>query len=241
MYRLGPFTVAAAATLGFALLVGITRAEAQTPAPGQAPAPATGSSRLFYAPTGRMLEPGQGYVAFDGLILVTVETGVTNWFSIGAGTSPLFWFVEDVRGPFWVTPKCKLYSGPRTSVAAGAVSVFVPGEAGSVGLAYVVSTMGTAERSFTIGGAFGYITDDGEGNPGVSSPLVIIGGERRVSPRLSVITENWIGAHGGFATLGVRRHGRRMQGDIGLALAFGGDFAFPGIVANFAVKFGNPK
>jgi hypothetical protein len=118
------------------------------------------------------------------------------------------------------------------------VAVFVPGYEGSVGLGYVVSTTGTADRSFTIGGAFGYLADNSEGESGVSSPLVIIGGERRVKPRLSVMTENWIGVHGGFVTLGLRRHGRRLQGDLAFALMFGGDFAFPGIVANVAVKFG---
>lgn len=242
-WAIGPFH-RAIGSLVIAVLFAVcpTRAGAQTPAASPATtAPAVGSSRLFYAPTGRMLAPGQGYVAFDAVFMVTVEAGVTKWFSIGAGTSPVFWFVEDVRGPFWVTPKVQIYAGERTSVAAGAVAVFVPGVEGSVGLGYVVSTTGTAERSFTIGGAFGYLADDGEGESGVSSPLVIIGGERRVSPRVSVITENWVGAHGGFVTLGVRRHGRRMQGDVGLALAFGGDFVFPGIVANFAVKFGTRR
>ncbi len=213
-------------------------AAAQDPAP-QPPAPAAGPSRLFYGPTGRMLPPGQGYVAFDGLFLVTVQLGVTPRFSIGGGTSPLFWFVEDIRGPFWVTPKFRVYANERTSLAAGAVSMFVPGEEGSFGMAYLVGTTGTPERSVTIGGAFGYYTGDGEG--GVSTPLLLAAGERRVRPRLSIVTENWIGWGGGFASVGLRRHGRRLQGDIGFGLGFGGDVVVPALIGNVAVKFGGPR
>jgi hypothetical protein len=219
-------------TIGVALIAYPANAAAQT----SPDAPSAGSSRLFFAPSGRMLPPGEGYVSFDAIFLTTVQVGVTPRFSMGIGAAPIVRLFEDVHMPMWVTPKFQIYSGGRTSVAAGLVSVFVPGLSGTGGTAYVVSTTGTADRSFTIGGAFSYFRSRTEG--GIASPTLIVGAERRVLSRMSVITENWIGMHGGLVTVGLRGHGRRLQGDAGLGLVFAADYVFPAIVANFAVKFG---
>ena len=197
-----------------------------------------GDSRLFIGPTARMLPPGQGYIAFDGIFLATVQVGVTRHFSMGAGT-PLFW-LGGASQPFWVTPKVRLYSGERTSVAAGLMNMFVPGS-GQVGLAYTVSTVGTPVKSVTIGGAVLYARDVVDSGVSVGAPVVLVGGDRRLGTRRSFVTENYVGAHGGFASAGLRRHLERWQLSLGGMLSCGSEYAFPGIWFSFARKFGGSR
>ena len=64
--------------------------------------PDAGQSRLLFAPTGRSLRKGEGYVNVHELTFPSVQVGVTDRFSIGGGT-PLYFF-DDIR-PVWFTPK----------------------------------------------------------------------------------------------------------------------------------------
>jgi hypothetical protein len=192
------------------------------------------TSRLFIGPTGRLLAPGQGYVSFDGIFMATVQVGVTRRFSMGAGT-PLLPYGGP--HPFWITPKVQVYDGDRVAVAAGLMNVFMPG-VGTVGMAYSAGTIGTLEASATIGGGVFYADENGpRGGSGVT-PVVLAGGERRFRPRVSFLTENYLGAHGGLLSAGVRWRGPAWQVNLAPMLAFGGDWAFPAIFFSFAYKFG---
>src|SRR5262245_22546694 len=99
--------------VGLVMVIGAAEAQAQ------APAEAPGASRLFLGPTARMLPPGEGYIAGYGLLVPTVQVGVTKRFSIGAGTLPIGLLLYDAPFTFWVTPKVQIFDGARTDVAAG--------------------------------------------------------------------------------------------------------------------------
>jgi hypothetical protein len=205
--------------------------------PARAAAQASDTSRLFFGPTGRMLEPGQGYVAFDGVFLATAQVGVTPYFSIGGGT-PVVWFGR--ARPFWITPKVRIYKGDRTSVAAGVMNLFLPG-VGRLGMAYGVGTIGTLEASMTIGGGVLYANasdEDRRDGDFAATPVAVIGGERRFHPLVSFLTENYVGLHGGLLTNGVRWRLDAWQINLGGTLAFGRDFVFPGLYFGVARKFG---
>ena len=117
---------------------------------------------------------------------------------------------------FWLTPKVQLYSGGRTQVAAGLVNLTIFGaESGSVGAAYVVSTSGRADASCTVGAFVPYRASD---SGALDSPLFLIGGERRVGPRLSVVSENYIGRYGATLMTGVRLERGRFSLDLGGAV-----------------------
>jgi hypothetical protein len=223
-----------------ALLLAATPAAAQTPsAPAPAPAsPATaGSSRLFIGPTGRMLAPGQGYLTFDAIFATTLQIGVTPWLSAGIGTVPIFFLDDDFISPFWVTPKVRLYTSGRTSVAGGVVHAFAPSDNTQFGFGYVASTTGTAERSFTIGGGVLYGWDEDESDV---TPVVQVAVERRFMPRVSFIGEGYVGPDGGLASGGFRWHFRRWQIDLAGLLPWAYDEgAIGGLWFSFAYKFGN--
>jgi hypothetical protein len=220
--------------IGFALLVPAlvlmpARAQAQ-----DATAPAD-PSRLIIGPTGRLLAPGEGYLSFDALFVATVQVGVTRHFSMGGGA--LIIPIAMPR-PMWVTPKVQLYGSERLNVAAGVIHMFVPGEMRS-GFAYTVATIGGHERSMTIGGGALYVDDvDDRRGPG-SVPVVVIGGERRVSPRVSFLTENYLGRHGGLVTGGFRWRRNVWQVKAGGVLPIAYGYApRPGIWFSFAYKLG---
>ena len=196
--------------------------------------PPSDTSRLVIGPTGRMLAPGQGYVTFDGLLVATVQVGVTRQFSMGGGT---LLFPTGSSHPMWVTPKVQLYGSDRVNVAAGVIHMFIPGEARS-GFAYTVGTIGGVEASLTIGGAILYGDDmDDRAGPAIA-PVMVVGGERRVSPRVSFVTENYLGPHGGLLTGGIRWRLTDWQVNLGGMLPFAHDFAMPGLWFSFARKFG---
>ena len=146
-----------------------------------------------------MLAPGQVTIAGYGAFIPTVQVGVSRRFSVGAGTLPVS--TGAPSWPFWITGKVQVYSGEATQVAAGLVTASVIGS-GTGGFAYVVSTTGTADGSYTIGALVGFLaTDDGSG---VALPMIQIGGERRLGPRVTFVTENVIGRYGATLMTGVR-------------------------------------
>lgn len=205
------------------------------PAAALAQTPPAGSTRLFFGPTGRMLPPGQVYVAGYGVLIPTFQAGVTERFSIGGGVMPLALVFGGGPMPFWVTPKFQVYSSQRTSVAAGVMQGIAAGE-GSMGIAYLVSTSGSETASYTVGALLAYARDDDGG--GVA-PLFQIGGERRINRRVVVVTENYVSPHGvGMLSAGVRLERQKLSVDLGLATAFGlGDFVYPGLLVNWTWRF----
>jgi len=78
------------------------------------------ASKLFYAPTGRVLKRGEVYAAIDAFSLGVVRVGVTDRFSIGVGR-PLW------VNTTWITPKFQIYEDDRTAIATGVLHLFAPG------------------------------------------------------------------------------------------------------------------
>ena len=150
--------------------------------------------------------------------------------SIGGGTPLLFGF-DDGDRPFWITPKVQIVKSSSTDVAVGVFQVF-NGAGDGGGVAYAVSTSGTARGSFTIGGGMAY------GNSGGRSGMVMVGGERQVRRNLKLMSENYLWKDGnGVASAGVRFFGERLSADLALGFPIGSDefFAFP--IVNFVYLF----
>ena len=210
------------------------QAEAQEATAAAGDVTPSDTSRLVIGPTGRMLAPGQGYVAFDGLFMATVEVGLTRQFSMGGGT---FLVPLGAAHPFWITPKIQLYGSDRTNIAAGVVHMSIPGEARS-GYAYTVGTVGGLDASLTIGGGVLYVDDADDRHGPAFAPVMVVGGERRYKPRVSFVTENYLGPHGGLISGGFRWRFTNWQVNLGGVAPFGRDFLFPGIWFSFARKFG---
>lgn len=185
-------------------------------------------TRLFFAPTARTLSRGEGYFGVYEVFLPFVQVGVTDRLSVGGGT-PLLFGGGDER-PFWFTPKLQITSSETVQTAVGVIHVAGLDE--PLGIAYGVATFGRSDSAVTVGVGYGY-SDDGR------APIIMAGGERRVSRRVALMTENWLwrGGHG-FISAGVRFLGDRLSADVGLLVPLeeGGDlFAFP--LVNFVWRF----
>jgi hypothetical protein len=200
-----------------------------TLADGEFMPPDPNATRLFFAPTGRSLPRGQVYLGVYEFVMPFVQVGVTDRFSVGGGT-PLVFGMDVGDRPFWITPKLQILKTASTDVAVGVFHVFNAG-GDSGGVAYAVSTSGTARGSFTIGGGVAYGEDNSRAG------VIMIGAERQVRRNLKVITENYGWRGSGVASAGVRFFGERLSADLALGIPLGTDefFAFP--IVNFVYRF----
>lgn len=70
--------------------------------------------------------------------------------------------------------------------------------------------------------------------------MVMFGGEKRLSRRMAVVTENWIlpGVDDPLISYGIRFMGEKLSVDLALVNTLGEHAIFPGIpYINFVVKF----
>jgi hypothetical protein len=182
-------------------------------------------TRLLFAPTGRALRRGEGYVGVY-YVLPFVQVGITDRLSVGGG-SPLYFGSGD--RPFWFTPKLQVVAREKAQVAAGVIHITGIDDF-NAGIAYGVTTFGPAEKSGTVGLGYAYSGDD-------RAAIVMLGAELRTSRRIKWITENWIWRGGnGFLSGGVRFLGERLSADLSLVFPLVEDpVAFP--LVSFAWSF----
>ncbi|WP_114751250.1 hypothetical protein [Pleomorphovibrio marinus] len=181
------------------------------------------ATRYFWLPNGYGLKRGEAYYQNAWIFFNQASVGLTDNFSIGAGTVPLFLF-GGAATPFWITPK---FSVPvvenKVNIGVGALVGTVIGEnEGGFGLLYGVSTFGSKDKNFSIGMGWGFA-----GGEIASSPTISFGGMVRTGPKGYFMTENYLISAGG-STLGLlSAGGRRILGrvslDYGLILPLGAD------------------
>jgi hypothetical protein len=199
--------------------------------------PNPNATRLFFAPTGRMLSRGEGYYSNTYLFFNGVSRGITDNFSIGGSATLL---PSSTRQVGYLTPKLGVYASENVNVGVGALLGY--NGFGSTdtehqfGILYSVATVGSPDLSGTAGIGWGY-----QGSRLANQPAVMIGGVARVSRRMALVTENYYvsGASENHTILG---YGFRFFGEkLSVDLAFlnsASDAVFPGFpFISFAVKF----
>ena len=198
------------------------------------------STRLFFTSTARPLKKGNGYISSFMLFLPLVAYGVTDRFTIAGGTPIL----PDAFGRMWYfAPKYTVVKRDRSAFALGALGFILPADVvdnGSVGILYGAGTWGTRDRAITAGAGWGYVWASGTSEV-ANDPVIMIGGETRVSRRVKLITENWMftsGGTNGFVSGGMRFIGDRLSADLGVGGFMGADggCCFP--LVNFVYNFG---
>ena len=204
-------------------LTGVAAAQSAAAAVSETVTEDAVASKLFYAPTGRVLKQGEVYVAVDALSIGVVRVGVTDRFSIGVGR-PLW------VNTTWITPKFQVYENDRVAVATGVLHLFAPGF-GMGGVGYGVATIGSRDNAVTAGMGWFYGKDDDGLHVGV--PVVIVGGEHRMGNRSKLITENYLFKDGAMVSVGGRLLRRNVSIELGGVFVFAGNTAFPGAVVNF--------
>lgn len=199
--------------------------------------PNPNATRLFFAPTARMLKKGDGYFADYYLFFPAVAYGITDYITIGGGMS-LIPGVDIDKQIFYFTPKVGLSATKKFTLGIGALIIKIPNfdddeendededESPLLGLLYGVGTYGNPNSSLTIGLGYGFVDDKL-----ADRPLIVIGGEHRISRRLALVTENWIlpGVDNPMISYGMRFFGEKMSVDLALLNTIGKETIFPGI------------
>ncbi len=192
--------------------------------------PNPNNTRLYFAPTARNLKKGEGYFADYFFVFPGIAYGVTDNITIGGGMS----IIPGVDIPdqlFYFTPKIGGEISKDLNVAVGALVATVPDSFDSdapttAGIFYTVGTYGTPDASVTAGIGYGYVGDEF-----ADRPMVMVSGEKRLSRRISFVTENWMvpGVDNLIISYGVRFFSESLSVDLGLVNILGEDTFFPGI------------
>jgi len=174
------------------------------------------STRHFFAPTAIGLRGGQGYYQNTWVLFNDVNYGLTDNVSIGGGTVPLFLFGAPVT-PVWLLPKVS-FTAPRENLhlGMGALVGTVAGEeTGGSGVVYGLSTVGSRDRSVTIGVGYGYA-----GSNWSQTPVVNLSTMLRLGRTTYFLSENYFfpGTEGanGIISAGVRWAPEDFAVDFGL-------------------------
>lgn len=193
-------------------------------------------TRLFFAPTGRSLGHGEGYIGVYELFFSFIAVGVGDRLTLAAGTP----IIPGALGEaFYLAPKLTVINEQRFQLAAGALALFLTDaiDEGSVGVAYGVGTFGNADDAVTFGAGWGFALTD-EASEVADEPVLLLGLEKRTSRGLKLISENYYIAGGAFISGGVRLLGERFSADFGLAgTVSGGDDFFGLPIINIAWRF----
>jgi hypothetical protein len=166
-----------------------------------------------------------------------VAVGITDFLSISGGMSL---FPGTSSQLLYVAPKITPVHLEKFDFSAGALYISIPEEVEDAGIAYGVSTYGSEKASFTFGLGWGFTTGELE-----NKPIIVLGGDVRLSDNFTLLTENWIPPDSDFAliSLGLRFFGENLAADFGLVYPAGVDIGgFPFIPwLGFAYNFGPAK
>jgi hypothetical protein len=139
---------------------------------------------------------------------------------------------------YYLLPKFTVVNGSRVKVAVGALAGLLPFSGGdgssSAGILYGVGTTGSRDSNLSVGLGWGYSGSRVEGNP-----VVMVGGQSRLSRRVSFISENWVvpvdGDTEGVYSYGLRFLGEGLTVDLAFVSAIGESGAIPWL--GFAFRF----
>ena len=162
------------------------------------------STRYFWAPNGYGVKKGEGYYQNVWVLFNQFVYGVSDRFSFGAGTVPLF-LLGGTATPFWITPKFSIpVKKDRFNLGAGALLGTIIGEdgEGGFGIVYGTSTFGSRDKNLSLGLGYGYA-----GGEWANAPIINLSGMTRVGRRGYVLTENYL---------------INLDGDLGMLMSIGG-------------------
>jgi hypothetical protein len=194
-------------------------------------APVGNGTRVFFSPTARNLRQGEGYVQSINIFFLGANYGLTDNISVGVlALLPIGGFDNSLLA---ITPKFSAPVSENLNLGAGALVSRAFDT--TFGVGYGVGTYGTADQNLTLG--LGYAFAEGEIS---STPVVVIGGAKRVSRRFSLLNETYLAGGGALGLFGLRFAGPQTSGSLGFAYGSGIPGIFPAY-AEIAYRFGRVK
>ena len=161
------------------------------------------ATRLFFAPTARSIPQGQGFFGVYELFLPFVSYGLTDRFTISAGTPIIPDYIGQI---FYFAPKFEVVRTPGMSAAVGVLALVAPEEEldGSAGLIYGVGTFGGPDGAFTVGATVPFVATSDDSDLG-NDPVFMLGAEARAGMRTKIISENYfVPGEGALVSGGLR-------------------------------------
>lgn len=200
-------------------------------------------SRLLFAPTGRPLKKGHGYFSDYYVFFPGISYGFTNYFTLMAGFSflPGLDLGEQLK---YFAPKFGGEINEKLAVSVGALYITVKDVAAGIGFSAL--TLGERDKSFTLGLGLGYIKEEEKDFEFAKKPILMLGGNIRLSNSVALVSENWfiLGEEFRISTqpfsIGVRFFGEHLSGDVALIII--GEViqeGFPIPWLSFVYNFGN--
>lgn len=200
-------------------------------------------SRLLFAPTGRPLKKGEGYFSDYYVLFPGISYGITNNLSLMAGFSLIPGLSLDEQ-LFYVAPKIGINFNDKFSMATGAL--YMNAHEVSAGIGFAVTTLGERDKSITLGLGLGYTKESGKNLEFAKHPIIMIGGNARISNSVAFVSENWLITGSNFDisqqpfSLGFRFFGEHISVDFGFIIILDvieGGFPVPWL--SFVYNFGN--
>lgn len=172
------------------------------------------ATRYLFAPNALSLRKGQGYYQNTWVFFNNANYGVSDRFSVGLGTVPLFLFGTST--PVWITPKVSVpLASERFHLSAGALLGGVLGtDSGVGGVFYGTATYGGTDSNVSLSLGYGFSNGDIS-----SSPVVNLSAMHRLSRTGWLITENYFfpgSGENGIISLAYRYAAENISADFGL-------------------------
>lgn len=176
--------------------------------------------RYFLRNSGYNLKKGEAVYQNAWILINNIDVGITDNFSIGFGTVPLFLFGAGTS-PIWLTPRVSIpLKSNKVNLGFGALVGTTVGndfDNTSFGFGFGNVTLGDKNQNITMGMGYGFA--DGEF---ASRPTFSLAGMLRTGKRGYLISENYI-ISTGFETIVVLSLGGRFTGKR-ITLDYGGYF-----------------
>jgi hypothetical protein len=185
-------------------------------------------SRLMFGPTGEMLKPGEGYISDYEFLLVGGAVGVTDNITLGGGI-----LLPTPGDVYFFTPKIGFSPSANVHVATGALIFKASSASEMVGVYYGAASLGPTDSQISGGIGYGFA-----GSDVAQKPVIMLGGQKRVSNRTALVTENYfVPGITPLVSLGIRFIGEKLSADLGFMNISndGGSLIIP--LVNFAAHF----
>ncbi len=186
------------------------------------------ASRYFYTPNGYGLRKGEGYYQNVLILFNQLSYGVSNRFTVGMGTVPVFLFGADAF-PIWVTAKWSIpVIEDKVNLGIGGLGGFILNGGESFGIPFGTATFGNRDANFNFGLGWAY-----GGGEFANRPTITLSYINRYSKRSYFITDNYLITSPDFSSLFLSAGGRTLWGNF--ALDYGGVLPIGGDIGTFIV------
>jgi hypothetical protein len=167
-------------------------------------------TRLFFAPTGRALKNGQGYFSAYEIFFPFIAVGVGDIVTLAGGMSLIPAASSQI---FYLAPKITPLHLQNFDLSAGVLYINALGsDFSGGGIVYAVGTYGSSDHALTVGLGWGFA-----GGEIANKPILLLGGEIRLTNSIKLISENWIPPGTDFVvySFGFRFFGESVAADLG--------------------------